>query len=124
MSTDSLINNIDYNTKMDENISIVSNDDTILPEDLSYSINIIENQQNSSKLQDEIKLLENKLLRMKYLLIIKIIFFVIIFCVGLLCILFYNYTFTAKNIFIPHIIFKYTIIFFSPNLVLMFSMYA
>lgn len=88
MSTDSLINNIDYNTKMDENISIVSNDDTILPEDLSYSINIIENQQNSSKLQDEIKLLENKLLRMKYLLIIKIIFFVIIFCVGLLCILF------------------------------------
>lgn len=88
MSTDSLINNIVYNTKMDENISIVSNDDTILPEDLSYSINIIENQQNSSKLQDEIKLLENKLLRMKYLLIIKIIFFVIIFCVGLLCILF------------------------------------
>ena len=88
MSTDSLINNIDYNTKMDENISILSNDGTILPEDLSYSINIIENQQNSLKLQDEIKLLENKLLRMKYLLIIKIIFFVIIFCVGLLCILF------------------------------------
>jgi hypothetical protein len=88
MSTDSLINNIDYNTKMDENISILSNDGTILPEDLSYSINIIENQQNSLKLQDEIKLLENKLLRMKYLLIIKIIFFVIILCVGLVCILY------------------------------------
>lgn len=88
MSTDSLINNIDYNTKMDENISIVSNDGTILPEDLSYSINIIENRQNSLKLQDEIKLLENKLLRMKYLLIIKIIFFVIMFLVGLLCILY------------------------------------
>jgi hypothetical protein len=88
MSTDSLINNIDYNTKMDENINILSNDGTILPEDLSYSINIIENQQNSLNLQDKIKLLENQLLRMKWLLIFKIIFFVIIFLVGLLCILY------------------------------------
>lgn len=89
MSTESLINNIDYNTKMDQNISILSNDGTILPEDLSYSINIIDNGQNSLKLQDnKIKLLENELLRIKKILIIKFIVVLIIFSVGLLCILY------------------------------------
>lgn len=38
MSTESLINNIDYNVKMDQNISILSSEGTILPEDLSYAI--------------------------------------------------------------------------------------
>jgi hypothetical protein len=48
MSTESLINNIDYNiqynieynVKMDQNISILSNEGTIPPEDLSYIIYI------------------------------------------------------------------------------------
>ena len=89
MSTESLINNIYYNTKMDQNISILSNDGTILPEDLSYSINIIDNQQNYLKLQDDkIKLIENELLCIKKILILKIIFVLIIFLVGLLCILY------------------------------------
>jgi hypothetical protein len=74
---------------MDQNISILSNDGTILPEDLSYSINIIDNGQNSLKLQDnKIKLLENELLRIKKILIIKFIVVLIIFSVGLLCILY------------------------------------
>jgi hypothetical protein len=40
MSTESLITNIEYNVKMDRNISILSNQSTIPPEDLSYAINI------------------------------------------------------------------------------------
>jgi hypothetical protein len=42
MSTDSLIANIDYNTRMDRNInlSLNSNEGTIIPEDLSYAITI------------------------------------------------------------------------------------
>jgi hypothetical protein len=42
MSTESLITNIEYNTKMDTNInlSLNSNEGTILPEDLSYAITI------------------------------------------------------------------------------------
>ena len=42
MSTDSLIANIDYNVKMDSNISLSlnSNEGTLSPEDLSYIINI------------------------------------------------------------------------------------
>jgi hypothetical protein len=40
MSTESLITNLEYNTKMDKNISILSDTESILPEDLSYDINI------------------------------------------------------------------------------------
>jgi hypothetical protein len=40
MSTESLINNIDYNTKMDKNVSILSDTESVLPEDLSYAITI------------------------------------------------------------------------------------
>lgn len=92
MSTESLINNIDfnidYNIKMDKNLSILSNEGTILPEDLSYSINIIDPQPSYSKIQeDKIKLLENKLLRMKYILILKIIILIMLL-LGIICILY------------------------------------
>jgi hypothetical protein len=40
MSTESLITNIEYNTKMDSTLSLNSNEGTILPEDLSYAITI------------------------------------------------------------------------------------
>jgi nitrogen regulatory protein PII-like uncharacterized protein len=40
MSTESLITNTEYNTKMDKNISILSDTESVLPEDLSYAITI------------------------------------------------------------------------------------
>ena len=48
MSTDSLIANIDYNVKMDSNVSLSlnSNEGTLSPEDLSYIINITDNPIN------------------------------------------------------------------------------
>lgn len=42
MSSESLITNIEYNVQMDRNISILSNQSTIPPEDLSYVINIVD----------------------------------------------------------------------------------
>jgi hypothetical protein len=42
MSSDSLISNIEYNVNMDRNISLLSNQSTIPPEDLSYAINIVD----------------------------------------------------------------------------------
>lgn len=42
MSSDSLINNVNYNVIMDRNISVLSNQSTIPPEELSYVINIID----------------------------------------------------------------------------------
>jgi len=60
MSTESLINNIEYNieydieynVKMDQNISILSNEGTIPPEDLSYIININNSNEEISKSND------------------------------------------------------------------------
>ena len=48
MSSESLITNLEYNTKMDKNInlSVNSTEGTIIPEDLSYAINIIDTQPN------------------------------------------------------------------------------
>ena len=40
MSTDNLINNIEQNDNMERNISILSNQSTISPEELSYVIDI------------------------------------------------------------------------------------
>lgn len=40
MSSDSLITNIEYNVNIDRNIRILSNQNTIVPEELSYVINI------------------------------------------------------------------------------------
>jgi len=42
MSSDSLISNFNYNVNMDRNISILSNQSTIPPEDLSYVINVVD----------------------------------------------------------------------------------
>ena len=56
MSKESLINNIEYdieyNVKMDQNISILSNEGTIPPEDLSYIININNSNEEISKSND------------------------------------------------------------------------
>lgn len=42
MSSENLITNIEYNVQMDRNISILSNQSTIPPEDLSYVINVVD----------------------------------------------------------------------------------
>ena len=42
MSSDSLIANYEYNVVMDRNISVLSNQSTIPPEDLSYVINVVD----------------------------------------------------------------------------------
>lgn len=42
MSSENLIANIEYNVQMDRNISILSNQSTIPPEDLSYVINFVD----------------------------------------------------------------------------------
>ena len=44
MSSESLITNIVYNVKMDRDISILSDQITIPPEDLSYAINVIDTE--------------------------------------------------------------------------------
>lgn len=44
MSSESLITNIVYNVKMDRDISILSDQSTISPEDLSYAINVIDTE--------------------------------------------------------------------------------
>lgn len=42
MRSESLIANFEYNPKMDRNISVLSNQSTEPPEDLSYAINILD----------------------------------------------------------------------------------
>jgi hypothetical protein len=78
MSTDSLIANIDYNTRMDRNInlSLNSNEGTIIPEDLSYAITI-----NTSN--EKLQLSNNKYYNKKYLIINILILLstIIILCI-------------------------------------------
>jgi hypothetical protein len=83
MSTENLINITEYNTKMN------SNQSTIVPEDLSYAINIIDTQPNYLQLYDnKINLLEKKILDIKKILLFKLIIIIIMILVGLLCILY------------------------------------
>jgi hypothetical protein len=83
MSTENLINNTEYNTKMN------SNQSTIVPEDLSYAINIIDAQPNSLQLHDnKIKLLEKNILDIKKILLFKLIIIIIMILAGILCILY------------------------------------
>lgn len=79
MSTESLINNIDYNTKMDKNISILSDTESVLPEDLSYAITI--NMPN-----EERPLPNNR--RNNFCLILKINVLIVVCVVSLLGILY------------------------------------
>jgi hypothetical protein len=78
MSTDSLIANIEYDTKMDRNInfSLNSNEGTIIPEDLSYAITI---NKSNEELHQSRNICKNK-----YLLIINMLIFlssIIILCI-------------------------------------------
>jgi hypothetical protein len=83
MSTESLINSTEYNTKM------ISNQSTIVSEDLSYAINIIDDQPNSLQLYDnKIKLLEKNILDIKKILLFKLIVIIIMILAGILCILY------------------------------------
>ena len=83
MSTESLINTTEYNTKMN------SNQSTIVPEELSYAINIIDDQPNSLQLHDnKIKLLEKNILDIKKILLFKLIIIIIMILAGILCILY------------------------------------
>ena len=83
MSTESLINTTEYNTKMN------SNQSTIVPEELSYAINIIDDQPNSLQLHDnKIKLLEKNILDINKILLFKLIIIIIMILAGILCILY------------------------------------
>ena len=81
MSTESLISNLEYNTKMNKNInlSVNSTDGTIIPEDLSYAITI--NTPN-----EELPI-PNRLSNNKYL-ILKLNLLIFFSSVIILCILY------------------------------------
>jgi len=81
MSTESLITNLEYNTKIDKNIniSVNSTEGTIIPEDLSYAITI--NTPN-----EEVHI-PNRLSNNKYL-ILKINLLIFCSSIIILCILY------------------------------------
>ena len=85
MSTESLINNIDYNFKMDRNIdlSLNSNEGTILPEDLSYAIIINNSTEEISTSNDRL----NTTPKSNYL-VLKLNILIISSVTVLLCILY------------------------------------
>ena len=79
MSTDSLIANIDYNTKMDSNISLSlnSNEGTISPEDLSYAI-IVNTSNEKIPVTNNIRKNSCLIIKLNILIISSII---ILFCI-------------------------------------------
>jgi hypothetical protein len=83
MSTESLITNLEYNTKMDKNInlSVNSTDGTIIPEDLSYAINIIDTQPN-----EEVRI-PNRFSNNNYL-VLKLNILILFASIIILCIIF------------------------------------
>jgi len=83
MSSESLITNIEYNTKMDKNISILSDTESVLPEDLSYAITI-----NTSN--EDLPLTNNKsnnVLNNNYL-VLKLNLLILFASIIILCIIF------------------------------------
>jgi hypothetical protein len=83
MSTESLITNLEYNTKMDKNInlSVNSTEGTIIPEDLSYAINIIDTQPN-----EEVHI-SNRFSNNNYL-VLKLNILILFASIIILCIIF------------------------------------
>jgi hypothetical protein len=89
MSTESLINNVDYSTKMDRNInlSLNSTEGTIIPEDLSYVITINTPNEELHTSNDMSIIIPNRLSNNKYL-ILKINLLIFFSSVIILCILY------------------------------------
>lgn len=83
MSTESLINNIDYNVKMDKNISILSDTTSMLPEDLSYAINVTDIPVSFPEVKENRQDNQSKLF-----LVIKINVLIFVTSVILLCIIY------------------------------------
>jgi hypothetical protein len=88
MSTESLISNLEYNTKMDKNInlSVNSTDGTILPEDLSYVITINTPNKELHTPNEEVHI-PNRFSNNNYL-VLKLNTLILIASIIILCIIF------------------------------------
>ena len=86
MSSESLIANVEYNTRMDSNVNILENSfpSTIFPEELSYVINILDIQVNISQEQQDKLRLFNEKIKMKQLLLLKIVVILFIILGGVI----------------------------------------
>ena len=88
MSTESLISNLEYNTKMDKNInlSVNSTDGTIIPEDLSYAITVNTLNEELHIPNEELRI-PKRLSNNKYL-ILKLNLLILFSSIIILCILY------------------------------------
>ena len=87
MISESLINNTEYNTKMNKNISILSDIESILPEDLSYAITINTSNEDLPLKNNKLNSISNNVSNNNYF-ILKLNILILFASIIILCILF------------------------------------
>ena len=87
MISESLITNTEYNTKMNKNISILSDIESILPEDLSYVITINTSNEDLPLKNNKLNNISNNVLNNNYF-ILKLNILILVASIIILCILF------------------------------------
>ena len=87
MISESLITNTEYNTKMNKNISILSDIESILPEDLSYAITINTSNEDLPLKNNKLNSISNNVSNNNYF-ILKLNILILFASIIILCILF------------------------------------